>query len=142
LCCLKSKLVNGWAMESKSSLAGIEASLFFMGLFFSGALNGMNTLIVDTHADRPATAVAANNLFRCLVGAGAAAVAIPWINRLGMGWTAVMIAGIWLIFSPCLWLVLFRGAKWRADLEQKKAEKTAEKERRGVGAPTAEQTKS
>ncbi len=48
-----------------------------MGLFFSGAMNAINTLIVDTHPDSPATAVAANNLFRCLVSSGATAVALP-----------------------------------------------------------------
>lgn len=56
-----------WAMESNASLAGIEISLFFQGLFFSGALQGLNTLIVDTHQDTPASATAANNLFCCLM---------------------------------------------------------------------------
>lgn len=114
----------GWALESKSSLPGIEISLFFCGLFFSGALNGLNTLIVDTHANQPATAVAANNLFRCLVGAGAAALALPLIHKIGIGWTGILIAGIWVAFSPCLWLVLYRGAKWREDLKAKREKKS------------------
>lgn len=109
-----------WAMETKASLAGIEVSLFFVGLFLSGALTTLNTLIVDTHPDRPATAVAANNLFRCLVGAGSSAMAIPFINRTGLGWLGLFIAGIWLVFSPCLWLVLFYGAQWRKEHHAKK----------------------
>lgn len=114
-----------WAMESAASLAGIEVSLFFCGLCFSGGLNGLNTLVVDTHAESPATAVAANNLFRCLVGAGATALAGPLIDRIGMGWTGTLIMGIWLAFSPCLWLVLFKGASWRKELKEK-----AEREKR------------
>ena len=109
-----------WAMETKASLAGIEVSLFFFGLFLSGALTTLNTLIVDTHPDRPATAVAANNLFRCLVGAGSSAMAIPFINQAGIGWLGVFVAGIWLVFSPCLWLVLFYGAQWRKEHHAKK----------------------
>ncbi|KAI0880508.1 MFS general substrate transporter [Annulohypoxylon maeteangense] len=103
----------GWAMQTRASLAGIEVCLFLCGLFISGITNALNTLIVDTHVSSPATAVAANNLCRCLVGAGAAAVASPLIDRIGVGWTAVFVAGLWVILSPLLWLVIVKGPKWR-----------------------------
>ncbi|KAH9905791.1 MFS general substrate transporter [Xylariomycetidae sp. FL2044] len=105
----------GWTLESRASLAGIEVTLFFIGLFNSGGLVGLNTLVMDTHQESPATALAANNLFRCLVSAGATAVAVPLIDRIGIGWTAVFIAGTWISFSALLWLVMFRGADWRRD---------------------------
>ncbi|KAI0023858.1 MFS general substrate transporter [Xylariomycetidae sp. FL0641] len=108
-----SVVVYGWVMQSNSSLAGIEVSLFFLGLCNSGGLSGLNTLVIDTHQDSPATALAANNLFRCLVSAGATALAVPLINRIGIGWTSVFIAGVWIAFSPLLWLVLLCGASWR-----------------------------
>jgi predicted MFS family arabinose efflux permease len=122
----------GWTMETRSSLAGIEVALFFLGLFNSGGLAGLNTLVVDTHQDSPATAMAANNLFRCLVSAGATAVAVPLIDRIGIGWTSVFIAGVWLVFSPLLWLVLFRGVKWRKEKKAKmeKAKEKKEKEKK------------
>ena len=41
--------------------------------------------MVDINKETPATAVAANNLFRCLMGAGATAVANPLIDRIGIG---------------------------------------------------------
>ncbi len=121
-------IAYGWTMQSQASLAGIEVSLFFMGLFFAGAMNAINTLIVDTHPESPATAVAANNLFRCLVSSAATAIALPLINRIGMGWTSVCIAALWLCFSPLLWIVMFYGADWRkADREKKeKKAKAAE----------------
>ncbi|EHK42404.1 hypothetical protein TRIATDRAFT_33216 [Trichoderma atroviride IMI 206040] len=106
-------LAYGWTMESKSSLAGIEVALFFIGMLFTGALNGLNVLVVDINSDTPATAVAANNLFRCLVSAGAVAIATPMINRIGMGWMGVFIAGLWVLFSPCIWLIMLYGYKWR-----------------------------
>ena len=112
-------LAYGWTMQEKSSLAGIEVTLFFLGLFNSGGLSGLNTLVVDTHQESPATAMAANNLFRCLVSAGATAIAVPLIDRIGIGWTSVFIAGVWLFFSPCLWLVLIYGAAWRQEKKER-----------------------
>ncbi|KAG8531162.1 uncharacterized protein KY384_004520 [Bacidia gigantensis] len=112
-------LAYGWTMETKSSLAGIEVTLFFLGLFNSGGLAGLNTLVVDTHQESPATAMAANNLFRCLVSAGATSVAVPMIDRIGIGWTSVFIAGVWLCFSAALWCVLLFGAEWRLEKNEK-----------------------
>jgi multidrug resistance protein len=109
----------GWIMDQRLGLPGILISLFFMSLFFSGALNNLNTLIVDLHASSPATAVAANNLARCLIGAGAAAVGTPMIDKLGMGWTSVFVAGVWAAATPLLWLLAARGQRWRAETEAK-----------------------
>nr|QZS37376.1 C016A protein [Hypoxylon sp. CO27-5] len=106
-------IAYGWAFQNKASLAGIELSLFLCGVFIVGAVNGLNTLIVDTHIRSPATAVAANNLCRCLVGAGAAAIGAPLIERVGMGWMSVFVAGVWVFFSPLLWLMIYKGPKWR-----------------------------
>ncbi len=117
----------GWTMQSRASLAGIEVSLFFMGLFFSGSMNAINTLIVDTHPDAAATATAANNLFRCLVSSAATAIALPLINRIGMGWTSVVIAAVWVCFSPLLWIVMFNGARWRKQEKEARERKQKEK---------------
>ncbi len=116
----------GWTMQSRASLAGIEVSLFFMGLFFSGSMNAINTLIVDTHPESPATAVAANNLFRCLVSSAATAIALPLINRIGMGWTGTLIAAVWVCFSPLLWIVMFNGANWRRQEREARERKSKE----------------
>ncbi|KAI0385682.1 major facilitator superfamily domain-containing protein [Hypomontagnella monticulosa] len=121
-------LAYGWTMQFQSSLPGIEISLFFMGLFLSGGLNALNTLVVDTHSESPATAVAANNLFRCLVSAGGTAVAVPLIDRIGIGWTSVFISGVWCAFTPLLWLVYLRGGKWRRDAKEKNEVEEKEKE--------------
>ncbi|CAH0040403.1 unnamed protein product [Clonostachys rhizophaga] len=106
-------IVYGWVMDKQLSLAGIEVSLFFLAISFSGALNNLNTLIVDLHAESPATAVAANNLARCLTGAGAAAIGTPMIERLSIGWTSVFVSGVWATGTLLLWLVLARGQTWR-----------------------------
>ncbi|KAK2024756.1 MFS general substrate transporter, partial [Colletotrichum zoysiae] len=106
-------VVYGWTVQARASLAGIEVALFFLGLFNSGGLVGLSTLVMDTHPDNPAAATAANNMFRYLVSAGATAVAVPLIERIGIGWTSVFIGGVWACFSPFLWLVMIYGAQWR-----------------------------
>ncbi|KAK4651874.1 LOW QUALITY PROTEIN: hypothetical protein QC762_606340 [Podospora pseudocomata] len=98
-------------------VVGIEIALFFLGVFFAGAINGLNVLIVNTHPDSPATAVAASKLARCVVAAGASAVAMPIIERAGMGWASASIAGAWLGFSPLLWMAMYCGANWRQDVK-------------------------
>ncbi|KAI1385401.1 MFS general substrate transporter [Hypoxylon trugodes] len=103
----------GWTMQTKAPLVGIEISLFFCGLLIGAAVNGLNTLIVDTHVNMPATAVAANNLCRCLVGAAAAAIGGPLTGRIGIGWTSVFIVGVVIFLSPLLWLVMAKGPTWR-----------------------------
>ena len=105
----------GWTVQSTSSLAGIEVTLFICGLCFQGALNGFNVLVVDLNPQQAATATAANNLFRCLVSAGAVALATPMIEKIGMGWMSVFIAGVWVTFSPLMWMVMLYGYKWRRD---------------------------
>ncbi|KAM7202657.1 Major facilitator superfamily domain containing protein [Rhypophila sp. PSN 637] len=107
-------LAYGWAMQSgQAPLAGVEVCLFFLGIFNSGGLVGLGTLIMDLNQESPATAAAANNMVRYLVSAGATAAAMPLIDRIGIGWTSVFIVGVWVCFSPFLWLVLFKGDEWR-----------------------------
>ena len=113
----------GWVMEKKTALAGPLVLMFFTGHFATGAFTSLNTLIVDTHRQSPATAVAANNLFRCLIGAGAVAIAEPLIGRIGIGWTATFIAGLWLVFSLFIWAIFFKGHVWREELRVKREEK-------------------
>ncbi|KAI1015765.1 hypothetical protein LB505_011990 [Fusarium chuoi] len=113
-------IIYGWVMDQKLALAGIEISLFFLALFISGAMNNLNTLIVDLNTHSAAIAVAANNLARCLVGAGAVAVADPMINDWGLGWTSVFVLGVWVIFSVLLCVVMWKGQNWRMGKQEKR----------------------
>jgi hypothetical protein len=75
-------------------------TLSFTGHTFIGAFSSHTTLFVAINIGSPATVVAANNLFGYLVGAGAFAAAVPLIERIEMGWTCTLAAGIWLGVSP------------------------------------------
>lgn len=113
-------IAYGWVMQFKTSLAGPMIMLFFMSHLTTGAFSSLNTLIIDTNRESPATAVAATNLWRCLTGAGAVAAAGPLIERIGLGWTATFIAFLWLAFSPLVWAVYKCGHGWREDLRRKR----------------------
>lgn len=82
----------------------------------TAAYNVMNVLIVDLHYSTPATAMAANNLVRCFLGAGATAAVNPMIARLGTWWTYLIVAGCMVAVSPLLVVIYRRGAKWRKGL--------------------------
>jgi MFS family permease len=121
-------LAYGWVMNYKTNLAGPVITLFFTGHTVTGAFSSLNTLVVDINIESPATAVAANNLFRCLFGAGAVAAAVPLIDKIGMGWTCTFVAGIWLVFSPILWAVFKWGQRWREEKGLKGERKDAQEE--------------
>lgn len=106
-------LTYGWVMHFRTSLAGPIVMLFFTGLVTTGAFNTLNTLVVDINHQSAATAVAANNLCRCLMGAGTTGFVGPLIDAIGIGWTATLVAGLWVLFTPLLWVVYLRGHSWR-----------------------------
>nr|ANF07284.1 MFS [Paecilomyces fulvus] len=64
-----------------------------------------------------ATAMAANNLVRCLLGAAATAIVHPMINVLGRGWTYTYVGATVISIAPVLLLVLVRGLGWRKERE-------------------------
>lgn len=112
-----SMLAYGWVMNYHANLAGPLIMLFFTAHFGTGAVSGLGTIIVDINIKSPGTAVAANQLCRCIFAAGSVAAAVPVIDRIGMGWTGTCIAGIWVACSPMLWAIMKWGEKWREEKE-------------------------
>lgn len=91
-----------------SRLPPLLLSLFMVLMVtfcITAAYNVMNVLIVDLHYSTPATAMAANNLVRCFLGAAAAALVNPLIHQVGCAWTygavSICIVGV----SPLLYVI-------------------------------------
>ncbi|KAI0403802.1 major facilitator superfamily domain-containing protein [Xylaria palmicola] len=103
----------GWAVEYKAHLAVEIVLLFLQGVTLVAFSNLLSTLIVDINPTAAGAATAANNLTRCLVGAGASALINPLMNAVGSGWAFTIIALSYVVFFPALWLVLRNGVKWR-----------------------------
>ena len=106
-------IAYGWVLDFQTSLAGPLVVLFFIGYGIMAGFQIMQILMVDLNPGDPAASTAANNLFRCLLGAGSTAVVVPMIDKMTVGWTYTFAALLWLSFSPTLWLLTKYGPRWR-----------------------------
>lgn len=108
-----SVLGYGWMMTQKVSLAGPIIMLFVLGYALIAGFQALNVLMVDIYPGKPATASAANNLFRCLLGAAASAAIGPMSNALGYGWAYTILALLFALSCLCLVPVVKKGMYWR-----------------------------
>ncbi|CAK7199210.1 hypothetical protein SEUCBS139899_001883 [Sporothrix eucalyptigena] len=115
-------LVWGWAIQKHAPLPVLCILLFLNGVGMIGFQNSANSLLVDITPGRAGAAVAANNLTRCLIGAVATAVINPMIRAIGTGWAFFLIGAIYVVTSPGIFLLMYRGIGWRRH-EREKAER-------------------
>ena len=116
-------IAYGWTLEYKTNLAGPLILLFFFGYGSMAAFQVMQILIVDIHPGNAASVTAANNLFRCLLGAGSTAVVVPMIDKMGVGWAYTFASLVWIALSPTLWLLMKYGPGWRKEKKEKEDRK-------------------
>lgn len=117
-------IAYGWVLQAGTHPAGLLVMLFLVGLCVTGSFAILHTLVVDLYPEAPATAVAANNLVRCICGAAATAVIDYMLRAMGRGWTYTFWGLALLVCSPALWLLTVRGPKWR---EERRVRKLGEK---------------
>ena len=118
----------GWVMMSHTSLAGPVILLFVSTFCMTGSFTGLSALVVDLNRASPGTATAAMNIVRCWMGAGAVAFVNPLLNAIGLGWTSVMVAGIWILLRPIVLMIIKRGPRWREEKRMKDQKNEKEKE--------------
>ena len=104
----------GWMLDQKVHLAGPLILLFFVGFCASASLNCIATLLIDIYPGRAGAVAAANNLLRCMLGAGATAATVPLINGVGIGWALTIFGLLNTVFMPLLWYIMRKGPGWRA----------------------------
>lgn len=120
-------LCYGWVMQVETNLAAPLILMFIAGFASTSGFNVMSVMLVDLYPLSPATATAANNLVRCLMGAGATGVVIYMIEAMGRGWCFTFIALVVLAFSPILWALERWGPRWREERRVKMEEREREK---------------
>lgn len=113
-------LAYGWLMEYHMPLASILVVLFCLANLLTGTLVANVVLLTDLNRDSAASMGAAVNGARCLLSAGGVAVATPLINAIGIGYTATLTAGLWLILLAPLWAIYQFGFRWRRAKATKK----------------------
>ncbi|KAK7993294.1 AN1-type zinc finger protein [Apiospora arundinis] len=111
----------GWLMQYCAHLAAVLVVGFLFANMLTGALVATSALLTDINVGNGASLGAAMNLVRCLMAAGGVAAITPMINRIGIGYAATLMAAIWILALPPLWLVYKRGYQWRkASLDEVK----------------------
>lgn len=128
----------GWAMQERVSVAVPCVLLFLMGVSIVGFSNTTNTLLIDIYPYKAGATIAANNLVRCVIGAAASAAIQPMINALGAGWAFFIIGALFIVLSPMIFLVMWKGPAWRAevaarDKKRKEKKEAKKKDRAGLG---------
>ncbi|CAD6446296.1 b3dcaffd-9da6-4130-97fc-094be0ca55b4 [Sclerotinia trifoliorum] len=121
-------LCYGWVLEKNANLAAPLVLQFLLGLCINGSFNILSTLVVDLYPQSPSTATAANNLVRCLLGAGGTGIITIMIDHMGRGWCFTFIALVCIFTSPMLWIELKWGPVWREE-RMVRIEKQAEEEK-------------
>jgi MFS family permease len=118
----------GWVLQYETMLAGPLVLLFVIGLCVTGSFSILGTLVVDLFPDAPATATAANNLVRCLFGAGGTALIETMLSAMGRGWCYTFLALVLVVTSPILWVSMRWGPKWREERRVRKLKEKAHRE--------------
>ncbi|TKA31471.1 hypothetical protein B0A50_02318 [Salinomyces thailandicus] len=131
-------LAYGWVMHVETHLAVPLVLMFIQGCALTGAFNAMSVLLVDLYPLAPATATSANNLVRCLMGAGATVAVIYMIEAMGRGWCFTFVAGVVAVCSPILWVLERWGPGWREARRVKAEELKAENIQCRKGEPEKE----
>ncbi|KAF7897150.1 hypothetical protein EAF00_005378 [Botryotinia globosa] len=80
-------IAYGWVMGHHVSIAGPVIILFVIGYTLVASFQVLNILMVDIYPGKPATAIAANNVVRCELGAIVTVVIVPIVNAIGTGWS-------------------------------------------------------
>lgn len=124
-------IAYGWTLDYQTNLAGPLIMLFVFGYGSMAAFQVMQILMVDINPGNAASATAANNLFRCLLGAGSTAVVVPMIDKMGVGWTYTFASLVWIALSPTLWLLMRYGPGWRKEKKEKEDRKEKAKAEKG-----------
>ncbi|GAA6014137.1 hypothetical protein JCM10207_006109 [Rhodosporidiobolus poonsookiae] len=124
---LISTIIYGWTVDKRVHLSVPLICQFFVGFASMTQFTSISTLLVDLFPGRSASATAANNLARCLLGAGATAVIDPIISRMGAGWAFTMLSLICILFIPTLVVEWRYGSRFRLQRAERKEREEAEK---------------
>ncbi|KAK0364966.1 hypothetical protein LTR02_010922 [Friedmanniomyces endolithicus] len=122
----------GWMLTQPISLAGPIVLLLIFGYCQIGASQVLNILIIDIHPSAPATATAANNVLRCLIGAAATAAIIPMSEAVGNGWAYTILALFFIGSCAGPIASMTYGVEWRRAKKEKAERRRKAKEAKGL----------
>ncbi|BFZ57215.1 hypothetical protein PYCC9005_004266 [Savitreella phatthalungensis] len=95
----------GWCLETRAFVGLPIIWTFCISFCALIVMASFSTIIVDWYPGSGASATAAMNLARCVLGAGGVAVVQPMIDRIGVGWTFSTGGFICVACLPMVWLI-------------------------------------
>lgn len=114
-----SVLLFGWTIDRDVHIAAPIVASFCLAWSAMSAQSVITTFLVDVFPHQSASATAALNLARCLMGAAATATVEPSIKRMGTGWTFTMWTGLLVLSLGLVAVQMKHGAKWRRRRQQR-----------------------
>ncbi|KAJ6616625.1 major facilitator superfamily domain-containing protein [Mycena sp. CBHHK59/15] len=102
----------GWCIEKKQTL--LRTLYHPVGFLSIAIMNGTQTLILDLVPEQGSSVTACNNLVRCALSAAMVACIQLILTALGSGWTYVLLAGLCVLASPLIYVVMHIGPSCRA----------------------------
>jgi predicted MFS family arabinose efflux permease len=118
-------VIFGWTLQYGIHISVPIIATFVLGWTATSIISVVNTFLVDIFPKRGASATAALNLLRCLMGAGGTAVVLPVVDKIGVGWTFTVLTGIMMGSVGLVVLQMRRGMVWR------KSRRDSENDERG-----------
>ena len=121
-----SVLIFGWTLDKGVHISAPIICTFFLGWAAVSIQSVIMTFLVDVFPKRSASATAALNLARCLMGAGGTAAVLPIADAIDVGWTFTMFTGIMLAALGLVVVQMWYGAGWRREREEREEEEANE----------------
>lgn len=106
-------LVFGWTLDERVHMSVPIICTFVVGWAATSIISVVSTFMVDVFPKQGASATAALNLARCLLGAGGTAAVLPIVDGIGVGWTFTLQVGIMLVSLSLVWMQMRYGSKRR-----------------------------
>ncbi|KAF6759117.1 vacuolar DHA amino acid exporter [Ephemerocybe angulata] len=121
-------LAFGWICQKHVHVSAICVFLFSCGFLSIWIYSSTLAYIVDANNGRSSTAVACNSAFRGLFAFVAIEIAVPMQDKLGDGWMYTIWAGIMALSGLLIFVVSWKGGKWREQAEALEAKPSEDSE--------------
>ena len=109
-------LIFGWTVEHSVHISIPIICTFVIGWTASSIQSAITTYLVDIYPSKGASATAALNFARCLIGAGGTAAILPIVNAINIGWAFTLVSGILLLSLSLIVIQIHFGPRWRSKI--------------------------
>jgi MFS family permease len=117
-----STMVFGWTVGNGIHLSVPVICTFIIGWCSTSIQSVVTTFLVDVFPNQSASATAALNFARCLIGACGSAAIIPLTHAIGVGWAFFLCTALMLLSLVLLFIQLHFGGRWRRTRKVKESE--------------------